>query len=83
MKEEGMAETDHSLNDIESALEAIRVEISRLNDLRTWEYEIAQLDSTDSDIVSHLDARGDYGWELVSVVPAGADYFAFFKKPRV
>ena len=78
-----MADTDPSLNVIEGVLEAIRAEISRLNDSRTWEYEVAQLDSYDSDIVTLLDARGDYGWELVSVVPAGTNYFAFFKKPRV
>jgi len=55
--------------------------------MKKWEYEVARLSgSKDQDMIPLLDAKGQQGWELVSVVasPVPTDkktqYFAFFKR---
>ncbi len=55
--------------------------------MQKWEYEAVRLSgSKDKDMIPLLDAKGNQGWELVSVVvsPVPVDketqYLAFFKR---
>lgn len=49
-----------------------------------WEYQTVSVDKVfPQNLLAQLNAQGEFGWELVAIVPGRLDtYCAFLKRPK-